>query len=89
VLNATNSAVQCKAMLPPSVQNIIHAGVPRFDQHDVQESKVRFADHSEAIRPPRLNGSSSVQLYMIGDGGWRNAYRPYWRNRPRRNGFLL
>jgi hypothetical protein len=34
-------------MLPPSVQNIIHAdGVPqlRFDQDDVQESKVRIAD---------------------------------------------
>ena len=24
---------------------------------------------------------------MIGDRGWRNAYRPYWRDRPWRNGF--
>jgi hypothetical protein len=35
-------------MLSLSVQSIIHAdGVPRlrFDQDDVQESKVRFADH--------------------------------------------
>jgi hypothetical protein len=54
VLNAINSATQCKVcchraqwnaatesnvMLPPGVQNIIHAdGVPqlRFDQDDVQ-----------------------------------------------------
>jgi hypothetical protein len=47
--NAINSATQCKVMLPPSVQNIIHAeGVPRlrFDSDDVRESKVRFADNT-------------------------------------------
>ena len=47
--NAINSATECNVMLPPSVQNVIHTdGVPllRFDQDDVQKSKVRFADQS-------------------------------------------
>jgi hypothetical protein len=51
LLNAINSATQCKVMPPPGVQNIIHAdGVPqlRFDQDDVQESKVRIADQPGA-----------------------------------------
>src|ERR1700734_232917 len=46
----------------------------------------RFINHSEAIR---ISTSNSAQLYMIGDGGWLNAYRPYWRDRPWSNGFLL
>src|SRR5277367_3159100 len=41
------AATECNVKLPPGVQNIIRAdGVPRlrFDQDDVQKSKVRFAD---------------------------------------------
>jgi hypothetical protein len=49
MLNAINSATQCNGvMLPPGVQNVIHAdGVPRlrFDQDNVQERKVRIADY--------------------------------------------
>src|ERR1700756_1054191 len=60
-----------------------------FAWNTAADHTFRVADKRKLSGYPLVNTSSSAQLYMIGDGSWRNAHRPNWRDRPWSNGFLL